>query len=293
MAPKKCTSMQRRESLQELEDVAVRDVTHTQLAQALASVDAINELQKKRREEDELKMFIEQRKQELNRLQNCIDERQVERRKSHMGYKLFVEHQKAERACVNAVEDAKRNAIERKEQIRKLKQEKAELWERKQKLDLQVRKVIVYLGFMEELAQMTEFSDVESLVGNLERQLDLRDDLLRRTAEREEEGDEQKTEEQNKLDLTQIKEAASETLIWAEMFDQRQKVVASKAAEIMNIEKMIQNFYQMAGGGSEEDPKKQLDTIKMFFEKHKEPPAEDEPELKATEEEQPIPESDQ
>lgn len=54
------------------------------------------------------------------------------------------------------MEDAKRNAIERKEQIRKLKQEKAELWERKQKLDLQVRKVIVYLGFMEELAQMTE-----------------------------------------------------------------------------------------------------------------------------------------
>lgn len=51
-------------------------------------------------------------------------------------------------------------------------------------------------------------------MGNLERQLDLRDDLLRRTAEREEEGDEQKTEEQNKLDLTQIKEAASETLIW-------------------------------------------------------------------------------
>lgn len=43
--------------------MAVRDVTHTQLAQALASVDAINELQKKRREEDELKMFIEQRKQ--------------------------------------------------------------------------------------------------------------------------------------------------------------------------------------------------------------------------------------
>lgn len=51
-------------------------------------------------------------------------------------------------------------------------------------------------------------------MGNLERQLDLRDDLLRRTAEQEEEGDEQKTEEQNKLDLTQIKEAASETLIW-------------------------------------------------------------------------------
>ncbi|XP_058485944.1 uncharacterized protein LOC131459841 [Solea solea] len=237
-----------------------RDVTHTGLAQALATVNAINELQEKRREEEGLKALIEERKQDLDKLQRCIDERQNERLKSHTSYEMFQKHQEAETACTKAVVEAKTGADQRKKQIKYLKKEKAQLLERKQKLNHQLQKVIVYSHVMEQMAEVTDFSDAEMLADCLERQLDLRESVLQWADER--------TEQMHENDLEKMDELETEAQTWAETLDQIQKDIARKTDEMVNIQNAIQNIYNIVGGESQKDQNKQLTEIKMFIAVH-------------------------
>ncbi|XP_070759928.1 coiled-coil domain-containing protein 42 homolog [Enoplosus armatus] len=244
------------------------------------------DLQKKRREEEELNAKTEERKQLLESLQQRINELKLKVKTTeelYLGFNTFVKSEDAVHAAEKA--ESERTEIER------LEEEYAEMRKRNQEVERQVQRHTVYRDFMERVVKLTKFEDVEQLTGHLENLLHLRDQLYQRESEAQEQADQQrkallKLEDQhyllrvhknNQLSQvqTELEKTRSEALIWEKEWNHIQETAAKKTLLLGQIKMATLNLYEMTDGKVEgeegidmNDTEKQLDKVKMFIKDH-------------------------
>ncbi|XP_040010629.1 coiled-coil domain-containing protein 42 homolog [Xiphias gladius] len=254
---------------------------------------AVFELLKKRREDEELKAVLQERKQKLKGLQQRVDELRQNLQKVQdlqLSFDMFLKDEAADRV-IEKTERERKELLQQDAEIQKLKEEKVELMERKQKLECEVQRHTVYEDIMEQIVKRTKFEDVDSLVDHLQSQLHLRDQLYQRQIEAEEQADRQRKalaaleDQYDLLQLqknrqlsrlqTELEEMRSEALTWERKWNHIQETAAKKTLLLGQIKMATLNLYEMAAGslGEEEsvdinDTEKQLDKIKMFIQDH-------------------------
>ncbi|KAF0024655.1 coiled-coil domain-containing protein 42 homolog [Scophthalmus maximus] len=243
-------------------------------------------------DDEQLKAGIQERKQELKSLTENIDELQTHYQKAqeiNLSFHMFLKEEEAEKA----VEDAERErteVLEMDTQIEILKEEKAELLEKKRGLDDQVQSQTVYPNIMEQMAKVTPVKDAETLADKLENKLKLRDQLCEREKETEEQIEQQRKalealkgqhdmlrlQKNNQLSQLHImlNEMHSEALFWQRKWDHVQETTAKKKLLLAQIKMTTLNLYESTGGNLEEDgiqinnTDQQLDRIKIFIQDH-------------------------
>ncbi|AWP21910.1 putative coiled-coil domain-containing protein 42B [Scophthalmus maximus] len=243
-------------------------------------------------DDEQLKAGIQERKQELKSLTENIDELQMHYQKAqeiNLSFHMFLKEEEAEKA----VEDAERErteVLEMDTQIEILKEEKAELLEKKRGLDDQVQSQTVYPNIMEQMAKVTPVKDAETLADKLENKLKLRDQLCEREKETEEQIEQQRKalealkgqhdmlrlQKNNQLSQLHImlNEMHSEALFWQRKWDHVQETTAKKKLLLAQIKMTTLNLYESTGGNLEEDgiqinnTDQQLDRIKIFIQDH-------------------------
>ncbi|XP_038560668.1 coiled-coil domain-containing protein 42 homolog [Micropterus salmoides] len=254
---------------------------------------AICDLQKKQREQEELNAKMKERKQLLESLQQRIDELQMEVKtveELYSGFDLFLKDEYVGQAAEKA-EREKEEGLKKEAEIKRLKEEHAEMMEKKQEVEHQVQRHTVYRDFMERVVKMTKFEDVELLTGHLESLLHFRDKLYRKESEVQDQVDQQRKalltlEDKNHLmrlhknnqlsDLrTELEKARSETLIWERNWNQIQETAAKKTLLLGQIKMATLNLYETIDdkivgeeGVDMNDTEKQLDRIKQFILDH-------------------------
>ncbi|KAK2902162.1 coiled-coil domain-containing protein 42 [Channa argus] len=248
------------------------------------------ELQKKRREEEDLEAKYEVRKQVLESLEQCIDKLRSDYKnaqKVHLSFEKFHKHEDAFQA-VEKAERGMQQGLRIEEELQRLRNEYTELQKRKQELELQLQRHRVYRDCMERVLKMTMFEDVESLSRQLENLLHFRDKLYKKGSEAQEKAYQQRErlvtlkdqnhlmqlQKNNKLSQlkTELEETRSKTLIWERSWNDIHDIAATKTLLLGQIKIATINLYEMAGGNLEEeecvninDTEKQLDRIKMFI----------------------------
>ncbi|KAK2837325.1 hypothetical protein Q5P01_014537 [Channa striata] len=246
------------------------------------------ELQRKRREEEDLQAACRERKQVLKSLEWTID-------KLHSDFKnaqeLHLSFEKYEDAY-QAIEKAERETqqvLQIEEELQRLKKEYSELQKRKKELELQVKRHCVYRHYMERVLKMTTFEDVESLSGQLENLFHFRDKLYKKGNEAQERANQQREklvtlkdqhqlmhlQKDNKLSQlkTELEETLCETLLWERRWNHIHDIAATKTLLLGQIKMATVNLFEMAGGKLEgeecvniNDTEKQLDRIMTFIE---------------------------
>ncbi|XP_040898806.1 coiled-coil domain-containing protein 42 homolog [Toxotes jaculatrix] len=248
---------------------------------------------KKRREKEDLEAVSDDSKQRLESLNQRINELQKhyrELQEENLSFDIFLKNA----ATDQAVEDAERErkeVLQMVEEIEKLKKEKAELIEQKRKVEREVQRHTVYRDIMEQILKTTTFKDVNSLAGQLERQLHLRDKLCQRLSKEEEQVDQlrktmvaledqhavkrlQKFNELSQLQ-TELENTLSEALVWEKRWNHIEETAMKKVVLLGQIKMATLNLYEATDGqlGENEgvdinDTEKQLDKIKMFILDH-------------------------
>ncbi|XP_018524087.1 coiled-coil domain-containing protein 42 like-2 [Lates calcarifer] len=254
---------------------------------------ALVELNKKRHEDETLKAVLEERRKELESVQQRAEKLEEEQQKAEefkTSFDLFLKDDDADR-LVEKAERESREVLQKDEEILKLKEEEAELMKRKQKLEREVQRHTKYWDIMEQMVKMTKFTDVDSLANHLESQLLLRDRLLQREREKLEQVDQlrktlmtledeqhlfllQKNNELSQLQ-TELEEALAEALTWERKWSRIQETAAKKTLLLGQIKMATLNLYEMTGGTLEgeegvdiNDTEKHLDKIKLFILDH-------------------------
>ncbi|XP_062238072.1 coiled-coil domain-containing protein 42 like-2-like isoform X2 [Platichthys flesus] len=263
------------------------------MTRALDRSAAIVELLSKRREDEQLKVEIQEREGKSESLQKRIDELQTDHRKAqelHLSFDMFLKEADVNKT-VEKAERERREALQKGKQIETLKKEKAELMQKKHKLDHQVQRHTVYRDIMEQMVAMTKFKDAELLADNLESQLHLREQLCQREREAEEQvelhrkalaaldnqQDLMQLQRSNQLSQLQARldETNSGALIWERKWNTIQETAAKKILLLGQMKMATLNLYEATGGKIEgeegvgmNDTEKQLDKIRMFIQDH-------------------------
>ncbi|KAG8012063.1 Coiled-coil domain-containing protein 42-like protein [Nibea albiflora] len=245
-------------------------------------------LQRQQRELEELSAKKEERKQVLESLQQRLDEmhkKLKEVAELHSGFDMFLKDDDADQAAEKA-EKVSKEKLQKEAEIRRLKEEDAELMERKQKLQRRVQRHSVYQDFMEQVVKMTKFKDVQLLTGHLESLVHFKEELSRRESEAQEQADQWRKalrtlEDQHHLlqlhknnQLSQLQseleETLSETLTWEREWNHIQGTAAKKTLLLGQIKMATLNLYEgiddkVEGeeGVDMNDTEKQLDKVKM------------------------------
>ncbi|KAA8592300.1 hypothetical protein FQN60_017755, partial [Etheostoma spectabile] len=257
------------------------------------------DLQKSRREEEDLDAKQKECKQTLESLQKGIlklDEEAKKRKTLHLTFDEFLKNEDADQAAEKA--EKKRNEVLQLEaELERLKVEYAELTERKQVLQRQVQRHSSYRDFMEWVVKMTKFDNVQAITGHLESLLHFRDHLYQRESKAQEQVSQQRKallslEDQhhflrlhknNQLSQlqTELEKTRSEALTWVPdmtpvvpVFTQERKwnhiqeTAAKKTLLLGQIKMATLNLYEMTGDILEEeeavdmnDTEKQLDKV--------------------------------
>ncbi|XP_032371679.1 coiled-coil domain-containing protein 42 homolog [Etheostoma spectabile] len=251
------------------------------------------DLQKSRREEEDLDAKQKECKQTLESLQKGIlklDEEAKKRKTLHLTFDEFLKNEDADQAAEKA--EKKRNEVLQLEaELERLKVEYAELTERKQVLQRQVQRHSSYRDFMEWVVKMTKFDNVQAITGHLESLLHFRDHLYQRESKAQEQVSQQRKallslEDQhhflrlhknNQLSQlqTELEKTRSEALTWERKWNHIQETAAKKTLLLGQIKMATLNLYEMTGDILEEeeavdmnDTEKQLDKVKMFIQDH-------------------------
>ncbi|XP_019956382.2 coiled-coil domain-containing protein 42 like-2-like [Paralichthys olivaceus] len=263
------------------------------MTRALDRSSAIFELLKKRQEDEQLKEEIQEREQKLGSLKKCIDELQKDYNKAqelHLSFDMFLKEADVDKTVVKA-ERERREALQKNKHIETLKEKKAELMQKKHKLDHHVQRHTVYRDIMERMVTMTKFKDADLLADNLESQLHLREQLCQREREAEEQVEQQRkalAALDNQQELMQLQRSnqlsqlearldktRSEALIWERKWNHIQETAAKKILLLGQMKMATLNFYETTGGKLEgeegvgmNDTEKQLEKIKIFIQDH-------------------------
>ncbi|XP_053181526.1 coiled-coil domain-containing protein 42 like-2 [Scomber japonicus] len=259
--------------------------------------DATFEVLKKRREEEELIGKCEECKQifeNLTQREKELAEELQRKREKMEGLLLSYEMSVKDRDTAQTLDKAKKErkeVIEKEAETERLKEEHAELKQRKEELLHQVERHSVYQDFMERVLKMTKFEDVEALTDHLENLLHIRDQLFQKESEAQEQADQLRKElltleDQHRLLLlqknnelsqlqTELERTRSEAEIWERKWNHVQETAAKKTLLLGQIKMATLNLYELTGGevGGEEgvdmnDTEIQLDKIKIFIQDH-------------------------
>ncbi|XP_023149957.2 coiled-coil domain-containing protein 42 homolog [Amphiprion ocellaris] len=251
------------------------------------------ELQSKERETEELRVKYKERKQVLESLEERIDElhkKIKEVQKLHLSFDAFLKDEDADQTAKKA-ERERKEGLQKEAEIKRLKEECAEVNERKQELQRQVHRHHVYRQFMVRVCEKTKFEHVEALNGHLESLLHFRQQLYQRENKAQEQVDQQRKallsleDQHNLLRLqqsnqlsqlqTKLEKTHSEALTWERRWNRIQETAAKKTLKLGHIKMVTLNLYETTGGSFEgeegvdmNDTEKQLDQVKRFFEDH-------------------------
>ncbi|XP_031165106.1 coiled-coil domain-containing protein 42 homolog [Sander lucioperca] len=253
---------------------------------------ALFDLQKKRREDEDLDAKQKECKQILESLQQRILELHEEAKKVkelHLSFDKFLKDEDADQAAEKA-ERERKEVLQLEAELERLKVEYAELM-RKQELQRHVQRHSSYWDFMERVVRMTKFDNVQALSGHLESLLHFRDHLYQRESKAQEQVSQQRKalltlEDQhhflrlhksNQLSQlqTELEKTRSEALIWERKWNHIQETAAKKTLLLGQIKMATLNLYEMTDDILEEeeavdmnDTEKQLDKVKMFIQDH-------------------------
>ncbi|XP_039658109.1 coiled-coil domain-containing protein 42 homolog isoform X1 [Perca fluviatilis] len=251
---------------------------------------ALFDLQKKRREDEDLDAKQKECKQILERLQQRIHKLHEEAKKVkelHLSFDKFLKDEDADQAAEKA-ERERKEVLQLEAELERLKVEYAVLIERKQELQRQVQRHSSYWDFMERVVKMTKFDKVQALTGHLESLLHFRDHLYQRESKAQEQVSQQRKalltlEDQhhflrlhknNQLSQlqTELEKTRSEALTWERKWTHIQETAAKKTLLLGQIKMATLNLYEMTDDILEEeeavdmnDTEKQLDKVKMFI----------------------------
>ncbi|XP_070821234.1 coiled-coil domain-containing protein 42 homolog [Chaetodon trifascialis] len=251
---------------------------------------ALFDVHRRRQEEGELRAKKREREKVLESLRHCRDElhqKVKEIKEFRAGFDAFLKDDDANQAAEK--ERVRREGLQK--EAERLKEEHAELMERKQELQHRVQRHAVYLDFMERVVKLTQFEDVQPLTGHLESLLHFREQLYQKESEAQEQLDQQRKalltlEDQhhllrlhrnNQLSQlqTELQEMFSEALTWEGTWNHIQETAAKKTLVLGQIKMATLNLYEMTEDGVEgeegvdmNDTEKQLDKVKMFIQDH-------------------------
>ncbi|XP_041793272.1 coiled-coil domain-containing protein 42 homolog [Chelmon rostratus] len=251
---------------------------------------ALLDLRTRRREEEQLHAQQQQREKVLESLQHRRDElhkKLKEIKELHSGFDMFLKVEDANQAAEK--ERVRKEVLQR--EAERLKEEYAELMERKQGLQHQVHKHTVYMDFMERVVKLTKFEDVQPLMDHLESLLHFRDQLYQKASQAQEQVDQQrkalprledqyhllrlhKTNQLSQLQ-TELQGMFTEALKWEGKWNHIQETAAKKTLLLGQIKMATLSLYEMTEDKAEgeegvdmNDTEKQLDKVKMFIQDH-------------------------
>nr|XP_020449962.1 coiled-coil domain-containing protein 42 isoform X2 [Monopterus albus] len=202
---------------------------------------------------------------------------------------LCEEHKQTEEP--NELVERQREERRQKEaEIKELKEELAQLTEKKHKIDCQVQKHSVYKDNVEQAAKLAKFEDVESFVGYVEHLRHFRDQLHQRESESQEQADQLRKalvtlqDQRRMLQLrtvkkqtqlqTELEQMYCEVFTWERKWNHIQQTAVKKTL-LGQIKMWTLDIYKKTGGlleGQEgvdmNDTEKQLDKIRNFIQDH-------------------------
>ncbi|XP_054467628.1 coiled-coil domain-containing protein 42 homolog [Anoplopoma fimbria] len=252
------------------------------------------EIQKRRREDEEMDKVIIERLQELESLRQSTEEKEAELKKQNdlcLSFDTFLKEEEAEKAAERTEKESK-EVLQLEAKLERLKLKYAELMKEKQEQERQIQIHCVYKDFMVRLIKITKFDDIHALAGHIESLLHLQDLLYQRDKKTHEQVDHlkkslltledrhrllrlQKTNRLSQLQ-TEIEQTCSEALSWERKWNTIQETAANKTLLLGRIKMATHNLYEMTanevGGGEEDmnmnDTEKQLEKVKMFMQDH-------------------------
>ncbi|KAM8887558.1 coiled-coil domain-containing protein 42 homolog isoform 1-T1 [Spinachia spinachia] len=252
------------------------------------------DMQKKRREEEELERKSQQRIQLLESLQQRTHNLQVEIKKARdlrLSLDTFLKVEDVDRAAAKA-EKERKEELQLDAEIERLRLVYAELMERRQEQQHQIERHRVYWDLMVRVVRMTKFDDVRELTGHIESLLHFEDNFCKRENRAYEQVDQLKKtlltleddhrllrlQKNNTLSQlqTEIEKTRSEALSWDRKWNYIQETAAKKTLWLGRIRMATLNLYEMTDDRIEvgkaavhiNDTEKQLDKIKLFIQEH-------------------------
>ncbi|XP_035522524.1 coiled-coil domain-containing protein 42 homolog [Morone saxatilis] len=253
----------------------------------------IFDIQKKRRQEENFTAKQQERQQVLKSLKEYkaeLNKKIKEAEDLHLSFDLFFKEEGAYQAIEKA-ERERKERLQNEAEIKRLKEEYAELMERKRELEHQLQGHTVYQDFMKRVVKMTKFEDVQQLTGQLESLLHFRDQLYQRDSEAQEQANQQRKtllalQDQHHLQRlhknnqlsqlqTELEKKCSKALIWERKWNHIQETAAKKTLLLGQIKMATLNLYEMTGDSVEgeervdmNDTEKQLDKVNTFIQDH-------------------------
>ncbi|XP_051256699.1 coiled-coil domain-containing protein 42 homolog [Dicentrarchus labrax] len=255
--------------------------------------DTIFDIQRKRKQEENCIAKKEEREQVLKSLNECkaeLNKKIKEVEDLYLSFDFFLKREGAHQAIEKA-ERERKERLQNEAEIKRLKEEYAELMGRKQELEHQLQGHAVYQDFMERVVKMTKFEDVQQLTGQLESLLHFRDQLYQRDSEAQEQANQQRRtlltlqdqhhllrlHKNNQLSQlqTELEKKCSKALTWERKWNHIQETAAKKTLLLGQIKMATLNLYEMTGENVEgeegvdmNDTEKQLDKVKLFIQDH-------------------------
>ncbi|XP_074508561.1 coiled-coil domain-containing protein 42 like-2-like [Sebastes fasciatus] len=242
--------------------------------------------QRQRLEQGELNAKYEERKLELESLQQRTDElnEEVEKVKvSNVSFDVYLKTRDANQDA-ETVERERKEVLQLEADIEMLKVESAKLMERKQEQQHQVQRQSFYQDCMEQVQKITTFDNVQSLVKHLDSLFHLRDHYVNtmgkgQDAVHEQANDLRKLQNEHEVlsvqtdtQMIQLKNELKKARLQARIWDKRCNAIKRSAkknkVEMVEIKMSTLNLYEMIDGEEavdNNDTVKQLDKITMFI----------------------------
>ncbi|XP_037641539.1 coiled-coil domain-containing protein 42 like-2-like [Sebastes umbrosus] len=243
-------------------------------------------MQKQHLEQGELNAKYDERKLELESLQQRTDElnEEIEKVKvSNVSFDVYLKTQDANQAA-ETVERERKEVLQLEADIEMLKVESAKLMERKQEQQRQVQRQSVYQDCMEQVQKISTFDNVQSLAKHLDGLFHLRDHYVNtmgkgQDAVHEQANNLQKLQNEHEdlcvytdTQMTELKIALKKARLQARIWDKRcqsiRKSAKRKKIKLVEIKMSTLNLYEMIDGVEAvdiNDTEKQLEEIAMFI----------------------------
>ncbi|XP_029019098.1 coiled-coil domain-containing protein 42 isoform X2 [Betta splendens] len=246
------------------------------------------EMQKVREGEKEADAAHRERVKALESLEKHMQEMQESYASAHDSkcYDLCRKHEEASQAAEKA-EREHRERLQKEAELERLKEEHAQLLERKREVEVKIQRKRPVWNFMTDVLKMTTFKDIEAYTGYLGSLLHFREQLFEKYSEIQKLADLLRTslvamedkhylvqlENNNKLSTlqTNLDETLAELLIWESEWNQIREKAAKKTLLLGQIKMAALNLFEMAGEAVDDnnismsDTEKQLDKVQLFI----------------------------
>ncbi|XP_075889303.1 coiled-coil domain-containing protein 42 homolog [Nelusetta ayraudi] len=247
----------------------------------------------KQQEKEHLDVEAEERRQVLDRLQECIaalQEKVDGLKESGVGFDMFLKDEHINQ-IISKAEKEREEKFDKEAEIKRLKEEYVHLVEKKEHLLHQLQKHALYDELMEGVVHITQFKEGNLFMVHLENLLHLKSQLCEKEKRAQTQVDQQrkalrKLEDQHhllKLHTTnqlyqlhkELEKVCSEALTWESKWNHILETAAKKTLLLVKIKMVTLDLFELACEHIKlekevdiNDTEKQLDEVRMFMQDH-------------------------